>query len=93
MMRSDPRPRSVTNGVLTYTWTLLTDPANTLVPTTANTNGVYGKMQVATLPDGTELLIGIARLADGAIAFKLSGPTVTPPPRSLARSRSARTGS
>jgi hypothetical protein len=72
--------RSVTNGVLTYTWSLLTDPANTLVPATANTTGIYGKMQVATLPDGTELLIGLLRLADGVVAFKLSGPTVAPPP-------------
>ena len=65
---------------LTYTWTPLLDSSNALVPVAVNNNGVYGKAQVVTLDDGTELLVGMARLAEGAVAFKLSGPTAPPPP-------------
>jgi hypothetical protein len=51
-----------------YTWTLLTAADNTVIP--AADNGCYDKFQLVTV-DGTEVLIGQNRLADGIYAFKL----------------------
>ena len=67
--------RSISEGVLTYKWTALLSASNTMVPVSAPNNGPFGKAQVVVLPDGTELLVGIVILADGVVAFKLSGPT------------------
>lgn len=61
---------SVTAGVPTYTWTLLTDAANTQIPTTAAHNGSYDKFQLITV-GADEALIGTLSIATGVWAFKL----------------------
>lgn len=67
-----------TAGTITYDWTLLTDAGNAFNPG-GGTNGSYQKMQLVTLPDDSEILIGQidpgVSLTGNVVAFKI--PTCT----------------
>lgn len=62
-------------GVKIWTWTLLTDPSNTVIPVNATINGMYKKMQVVKV-GYHEYLMGIVTVPVGTFIFRL--PDVIP---------------
>lgn len=76
--------RTVDGASVTYVWTKLTDAANTFNPG-GGTTGAYQKLQLVTLANGDEVLMGIvnpgAALTSPVIAFKVPlCNTCNPPP-------------
>lgn len=67
------------SGIPEYTWTLLTNASNTVIPNTSYSNGSYEKFQIINV-DGTEILIGQLHVGGGVYAFKIPAPgTATRP--------------
>ncbi len=66
-------------GTPEYTWTLLTDATNTIIPSGATRSGSYDKFQLTTVGND-EVLIGLLNPVDGIFAFKIPAPGIATRP-------------
>jgi hypothetical protein len=66
-----------------WTWSELTAPQNTVVPTGESRNGVYSKFRIASFDDA-EIALVVTEVDGPVYAFRIPGGTDRPAPRSPA---------